>query len=231
MKAFGVSLNKQSIPFLYLACISIRFLLLREYKSIFKPSISTRATPVFLQFGFTFIALPSLSKMKHWQGSHKVILLMVAWLIWTCLATFLGEYPWGGIIRWFEILTSIIFSYCVYLLVQNTPRYKNLIIYSLITTLIFIITTYVAVWFSLDNPVTFEWVPFSPFVNNIRHTGYIAAALLPLGYWLRHDGSTYDDNLVTTAARYSGKQCQFYSIHSPPDPVLLSSLCKKQTIK
>lgn len=184
MKAFGILINRQSVPLLYLACTGIGFLLLREYTSIFKTSISTRAISVLLQLSFIFIALPALSKVKHWQCDKKVIFLIGAWLLWTCLATLLGEYPWGGLIRWLEILTCITFSYCVYLLIQNTPQYRNIIIYSLITTLLFIIAVYLIVWFSLDNPTTFKWVLFSPFVNNIRHTGYIAATLLPLGYWL-----------------------------------------------
>jgi O-antigen ligase len=184
MQAFGVSLNRHSIPFLFLACTPIAFLLLREYFTAFWPSIATRAITVFLELGFITLATLSISNLKQWNISRRYTVLLVIWLLCAGLSTVLGEYPWGGIVRWFELLISFIFGLFIYLLIQQSPQYKNLILYSIITTLLFSLICYLALWCVLKDPYSYNWVVDAPFFNNIRHYGYFIATALPLGYWL-----------------------------------------------
>lgn len=184
MIAFGIQVNRHSIPFLYLACIPIAFLLLRQSYPAFWPSISTRAITVFLEVGFVFIALPSLYTLKKWKVNNTFLVIISLWLTWSAFSTIIGDYPWGGIVRWSELLTNIIFGLCLYLLIQERPQFRNLALYSIILSLIFSLIIYLGLWFTLENPYIYEWVATSPFFNNIRHYGYFIATALPLGYWL-----------------------------------------------
>jgi len=184
MKLFGISLNRHSIPFLFLACSPIAFLLLRESFTAFWPSVATRAITVFLELGFIALATLSIANLKQWNISRRYSALLIIWLLWAGLSTVLGEHPWAGIVRWFELLISFIFGLFIYLLIQQSPQYKNLILYGIISALLFSLICYIGLWFALEDPYSYKWVPSSPFFNNIRHYGYFVGTVLPLGYWL-----------------------------------------------
>ena len=184
MKAFGIQINLRSLPVLYLACIPIAFLLLRQSYPSFWPSISTRSISVFLEIGFILLATPYVCTLREWNVSRKYLLIITFWIGLAGLSTLLGDYPWAGSIRWFELIVNFIFGLFIYLLIQKMPKYKTTIIHSLIISLLFVLVIYLGAWFALDDPYNYEWVGSAPFFNNIRHFGYFIATVLPLGYWL-----------------------------------------------
>lgn len=184
MKAFGIQINLRSLPFLYLACVPIAFLILRQYDPSFWPSISTRSISVFLELGFILLATPYVYSLKKWNVSRKYLLIISIWISLAGLSTLLSNYPWAGSVRWFELIVNLIFGLYIYLLIQKMPEYKDAIIYSLITSLLFSLIFYLAVWLLLEDPYNYDWVVSPPFFNNIRHFGYFIATVLPLGYFL-----------------------------------------------
>lgn len=184
MKAFGIQVNQHSLPFIYLACIPIAFLLIRQSYPAFWPSISTRAITVFLELGFILLATPNIAKLKIWNASPKYLLIISLWGFCAGLSTLLGDYPWAGSVRWFELVVNLIFGLYIYLLIQDSPEYKSVILYSVMISLLFTLVIYLGLWITLEEPYSYDWVSASPFFNNIRHYGYFIATALPLGYWL-----------------------------------------------
>lgn len=184
MKAFGIQINLRSLPFLYLACVPIAFLILRQYYPSFWPSISTRSISVFLELGFILLATPYVYSLKKWNVSRKYLLIISIWISLAGLSTLLSNYPWAGSVRWFELIVNLIFGLYIYLLIQKIPEYKTTIIYSLIISLLFSLIIYIGAWFALEDPLNYDWVGSAPFFNNIRHFGYFIATALPLGFWL-----------------------------------------------
>lgn len=184
MIAFGIQLNLRSLPALYLACIPIAFLLLRQSYPNFWPSISTRSISVFLEIGFILLVTPYIYTLKEWNVSRKYLLIISLWISLAGLSTLLGDYPWAGSIRWFELIVNLMFGLFIYLFIQNMPEYKSTILKSLIISLMFALIFYIGAWFALEDPYNYNWVGSAPFFNNIRHFGYFIATVLPLGYWL-----------------------------------------------
>lgn len=184
MKAFGIQINLRSLPVLYLACIPIAFLLLRQSYPSFWPSISTRSISVFLEIGFILLVTPYIYTLKEWNVSRKYLLIISFWISLAGSSTLLSDYPWAGSIRWLELIVNLIFGLFIYLFIQNMPEYKSTIIKSLIISLLFTLIFYIGAWFALEDPYNYDWVGSAPFFNNIRHFGYFIATVLPLGYWL-----------------------------------------------
>ena len=189
MKAFGININKSSIPFLYLALTPVIFLFLRESYTLLWSSMTTRIITIGLESGFILLALPAMLKLRVWQVTSHYLWLLFAWLAWTALSSLLSGNPWGSIMRWLELSTSIIFASSIYFLIQDSDKYKNTIIISLMLTLIASLLFHLFLWNLLADPYTYNWVSDAPFFNNIRHYGYFIATILPLGYWLLETNS------------------------------------------
>lgn len=195
MNLFGISLNRYSLPILYLACASIGFLLIREAFPIFRPSVVTRALTIIIELIFIFLTLPVLYKNPKWKLAPLPIILILSWIIFLFLSTILSNYPLQGLVRWFEIFINIIFGISFYLFINEHKELRILAIKGLMITLIFYALVYLTLWVILPSPYLFNWVTGAPFVNNIRHMGYIITTLLPLCFIFAHNNKKYD-NLI-----------------------------------
>lgn len=184
MQAFGIKIDKSTVPLLYLACAIIGYLLLRESLHIFQHSIAIKAITVFLQLGFIALSLPTLLSLRVWNASNNILILLALWLTLSGISTILGNHPWAQMARWFEIYISIIAGFCLYQLLQLQPRYKFIIIKAIIIALLFCIIIFLGYWQLLSNPQQHQWINNIPLFLNIRHFGFLVTAALPLGYWL-----------------------------------------------
>lgn len=184
MQAFGITINKNTVPLLYLASAIIGYLFLRESLHMFQHSIAIKAITVFLQIGFIASSLAILQSLKAWNVSNNILKLLALWLTLSCISTLLSDHPWAQMARWFEIYISLIAGFCLYQILQLKPHYKIIIIKAIISSLLFCLLIFLGYWHLLANPQQHQWVNNIPIFLNIRHFGFIVSAALPLGYWL-----------------------------------------------
>jgi hypothetical protein len=185
MQIFGITLNRYSIPIIYLACAIVGFLLIRESIHMFQHPIATRAISVWLGVGFIALSLPAVYSNKIPLPRHASILLII-WLAWTLLSTLLGEQPWAAMVRWFEILTSISIALCLYFIINKQPELITLLAKSIVASVLLCLFAFVVYWNLLSNPIKHNWVSDIPFFVNIRHFGQLITVAVPLGYFLLH---------------------------------------------
>jgi hypothetical protein len=191
MQAFGITFNRFSIPIMYLACTIVGFLLIRESVHMFQHPIATRAISVLLELGFIILSLPAIRLVAIQSQSksqplipNQASILIIIWLTWTLASTLLGNQPWAAMVRWFEILSSVITAFCLYILIRQQPQLIILIIKALIAAVLLCIFAFIVFWNIAPDPVKHNWVSTIPFFMNIRHFGYLAAIAIPVGYWL-----------------------------------------------
>jgi hypothetical protein len=202
MQAFGITFNRFSIPILYLACAIVGFLLIREFVHMFQHPIATRAISVLLELGFIILSLPAIRLVAIQSQSkskplipNQVSILIIIWLAWTLASTLLGDQPWAAMVRWFEILSSVITAFCLYILIRQQPKLIILIIKAIIAAVLLCIFTFIVFWNIAPNPVKHNWVSTIPFFMNIRHFGYLATITIPVGYWLLERYSSENKNI------------------------------------
>lgn len=183
MQIFGITLNRYSIPIIYLACSIVGFLLIRESIHMFQHPIATRAISAILGIGFIALSLPAIYSSKL-VIPRKAIALLVTWLAWTLLSTLLGEQPWPAMVRWFEILISILIGLCLYLIINKQPELITLILKAIVSAVMLCLIAFAVYWNLLAYPVKHDWVSDIPFFVNIRHFGQLIAVAVPLGYFL-----------------------------------------------
>lgn len=184
MQAFGITINKTTLPLVYLACSIVGFLLIRESVGMFQHPIATRAISIILELGFITLCIPAIYQLKTIQIPTKAIHLTLFWLAWTLVSTSLGDQPWAAMMRWFELLTSITTAFVLYILISQRPDFIELIVKAIIAALLLCIIAFIVFWNVSPNPVQHDWAGDIPLFMNIRHFGYLAAVAVPLGYWL-----------------------------------------------
>jgi hypothetical protein len=185
MQIFGITLNRYSIPIIYLACAIVGFLLIRESIHMFQHPIATRAISVWLGVGFIALSLPAVYSNKIPLPRQASILLII-WLAWTLLSTLLGEQPWAAMVRWFEILTSISIALCLYFIINKQPELITLLAKSIVAAVLLCLLAFVVYWNLLSSPVKHNWGSDIPFFVNIRHFGQLITVAVPLAYYLLH---------------------------------------------
>jgi O-antigen ligase len=202
MQAFGITFNRYSVPILYLACAIVGFLLIRESVHMFHHPIATRAISVWLELGFIILSLPAIrSTAIQFQSKSQYLiprqasLLIITWLAWTLISTLLGNQPWAAMVRWFEILSSLITAFCLYILIRQQPKLIILIIKAIVAAVLLCIFAFIVFWNIAPDPVKHNWVSTIPFFMNIRHFGYLAAVAIPVGYWLLERNTAENKNI------------------------------------
>ena len=188
MTIFGITLNRYSLPILYLACAIIGFLLVRESVYMFQHPIASRAITILLGIGFVFLSLPAVYKNPV-SLPLKASILIVGWLSWTLLSTLLGDQPWPAMMRWFELLISISMAFCLYIIISQQPQLINLILKAIIAAIALSLLAFIVYWNLVDDPIKHNWVSDIPLYINIRHFGYLAAISVPIGHWFLHQQS------------------------------------------
>lgn len=183
MQIFGITLNRYSVPIIYLACAIVGFLLIRESVHMFQHPLTTRAISVILGIGFIALSLPTIYTSKI-VIPRKAITLLTIWLAWTLLSTLLGDQPFPAMVRWFEILTSVLMGLCLYFIISKQPELITLILKAIVAAVILCLFAFLVYWNLLANPVKHDWVSDIPFFVNIRHFGQLIAVAVPLGYFL-----------------------------------------------
>lgn len=184
MQAFGITINKTTLPLIYLAGSIVGYLLMLESIVMFQHPIATRGITVILELGFVLLALPAILSHKSVVIPRKAALLTALWLISTFISTLLGDQPWAAMVRWFELLSNLITAFCLYLLISYKPQFIELLVKAIMVALILCLMAFSLYWYLLPNPVEHDWAGDIPLFTNIRHFGYIPTAALPLGYWL-----------------------------------------------
>jgi hypothetical protein len=184
MQAFGITINKNTLPLIYLACSIVGFLLMRESIVMFQHPIATRAISIILELGFIALSIPAIYQLKTIKLPVKAIILTLLWLTWTLASTLLGEQPWAAMMRWFEILTCITTAFVLCTLINQRPDFIELIVKAIAAALLLCILAFATFWFVSPSPVQHDWSSDIPLFMNIRHFGYLVASALPLGYWL-----------------------------------------------
>jgi hypothetical protein len=202
MQAFGITFNRYSVPILYLACAIVGFLLIRESVHMFQHPIATRAISAWLELGFIVLSLPAIhsTAIRSQNKSQTLIprqasVLMITWLVWTLLSTLLGNQPWAAMVRWFEILSSVITAFCLYILIRQQPKLIILIIKAIVAAVLLCIFAFIVFWNISPDPIKHNWVSTIPFFMNIRHFGYLAAIAIPVGYWLLERNTAENKNI------------------------------------
>jgi hypothetical protein len=202
MQAFGITFNRYSVPILYLASAIVGFLLIRESVHMFHHPIATRAISVWLELGFIILSLPAIrsTAIQFQSKSHALIprqasILIIIWLACTLISTLLGNQPWAAMVRWFEILSSVITAFCLYILIRQQPKLIILIIKAIVAAVLLCIFAFIVFWNISPDPVKHNWVSIIPFFMNIRHFGYLAAIAIPVGYWLLERNATENKKL------------------------------------
>lgn len=203
MQIFGITLNRYSIPVIYLACAIVGFLLIRESIHMFQHPIATRAISVWLGIGFIALSIPAIHTNTNPLPRQASVLLII-WLAWTLLSTLLGEQPWPAMVRWFEIFTSILIALCLYFIIRQQPKLITLLAKSIVTAVLLCLIALIVFWNVSPDPVKHNWVNTLPFFINIRHLGYLAAISIPVGHWLldrysRHNHGVFQNNPVQLA--------------------------------
>jgi len=189
MQIFGITLNRYSIPIIYLACAIVEFLLIRESIHMFQHPIATRAISVWLGVGFIALSLPAIYTSKIALPKQASVLLII-WLVWTLLSTLLGEQPWPAMVRWFEILTSVLMGLCLYFIINKQPNLINLLLKAIVAAVLLCLLAFVVYWNLLGDPIKHNWVSDIPFFVNIRHFGQLIAVAVPVGYLLLEKASS-----------------------------------------
>ena len=183
MQIFGITLNRYSIPIVYLACTIVGFLLMRESIHIFQQPLTTRAISLILGTGFIALSLPAIATAKIALPKQASVLLII-WLAWTLLSTLLGDQPWPAMVRWFEILTSVLMGLCLYFILSKQPDLINLLLKAIVAAVLLCLAAFILYWNLLANPIKHNWVSDIPFFVNIRHFGQLIAVAVPVGYFL-----------------------------------------------
>lgn len=193
MQLFGITLNRFSIPIIYLACAIVGFLLIRESIHMLRHPIATRGISVWLELGFIILSLPAIRK-ENIPLPRQAYSLLLVWLCWTLTSTLLGEQPWPAMVRWFEILSSIITAFCLYVLISRQPNLITIIIKAIAAAVLLCILSLIVFWNISPNPIKHNWASTLPFFINIRHLGYLAVVAVPIGYWLLDKYSVHNKN-------------------------------------
>lgn len=199
MQAFGITFDRFSTPIVYLACSIVGFLLIRESVHMLHYPIATRAISVILEIGFILLCLPAINSLKCTSISRKAVYLLGFWLLWTLTSTLLGSHPWAGMVRWFELLSSIATALCIWLLIRERPKLAKYLVFGIISALLFCLFVFLVYWLLLPSPAQHNWVTDIPLFVNIRHFGYLPAAALPLGYWLLEQSQSYERTTLNTS--------------------------------
>ena len=179
---FGVQVQLRHLPlwFLILALPALPFI--RESYSIFWNSQSIRPLTAF-----TAIIFISLSAIWHWRDkvihANPLVVGLIA-LFWGfhALSTALSAIPWQGSAHLLEMLLYALTGLLLYHQLHNAPQFRALFSISLMLMLSLMILRFLYSWVSVYDPVNHPWSIQLPFAQNIRHIGYLAAMLLPVGY-------------------------------------------------
>ncbi len=179
---FGVQVQLRHLPlwFLVLALPALPFI--RESYPIFWSSQSIRPLTAF-----TAIIFIVLSLIWHWRdkvihASPLVVGLIALFWVIHALSTALSEFPWQGSAHLFEMLLYAMSSLLLYHQLRAAPEFKRLLSISLMLMLFFIILRLLYAWISVFDPANYPWSTNPPLATNIRHIGYMATLLLPIGY-------------------------------------------------
>ncbi|WP_276783637.1 O-antigen ligase family protein [Thalassolituus oleivorans] len=179
---FGLVVQPRHLPlwFLVLALPALPFI--RESYPVFWSSQSIRPL-----MAFTALIFISLSILWSWRNkviyaSPLIIGLLGMFLGINALSTALSAIPWQGSAHLMEMLLYASMGLLLYHQLQTAPEFRALFSISLMLMLSLMVLRLLYGWISVYDPVNHPWSSQIAFAENIRHIGYLAAMLLPVGY-------------------------------------------------
>lgn len=179
---FGVQVQLKHLPLWFLILTLPALPFIRESYPILWNSQSIRPLTAF-----TAIIFISLSVIWHWRdkvmhASPLVIGLIALFWGFHALSTALSAIPWQGSAHLLEMLLYAVTGLLLYHQLHNAPQFRALFSISLMLMLSLMTLRFLYGWVSIYDPVNHPWSIQLPFAQNIRHIGYLAAMLLPVGY-------------------------------------------------
>lgn len=179
---FGLVVQLRHLPlwFLVLALPALPFI--RESYPVFWSSQTIR--PLMASTALIYICM---SILWNWRNrviyaSPLIIGLLGMLLGINALSTVLSSIPWQGSAHLMEMLLYACMGLLLYHQLQSTPEFRSLFSISLMLMLSLMVLRFLYGWISVFDPVNHPWSSQIAFAENIRHIGYLAAMLLPVGY-------------------------------------------------
>lgn len=158
-------------------------LMLREAQLFFWPSSNTRFLTMTLALAISLITL-FLSKKHNTKDLSKPIALSIAFFLASSLiSSLLSNYFYHSMIAWAEFACYALMAMTLFRAFDPNKRTIRLSLIGLSFNLILILTMLLLKWNILEAPRDLPWVENTPFVNNIRHLGYLVCMLLPVGFY------------------------------------------------
>lgn len=177
MVLFGKDVSTKHIPLLILCSSLLLVLPALDFFWVFWDPNAVKALIAVVELAFIISAI-ILGKISTPAISKNLTPWLLIWFSWTLLSTLLSEHPYPGLARWNELLLHSVFAAYLITCLQTINCARSVLLYSFSGVLILIAITYMVAW-ALD-PQRPNWVSLSPYVNNIRHMGHLAAILLPV---------------------------------------------------
>lgn len=182
IRLFGVNVHLVHLPLWFLVLILPALPFIRENFPFLWNSQSIRPLTAFASI--LFIALSLIFVLKEYRLYINAGILSLLGLFWgvTALSTALSDIPWQGSAHLMEMLVYILMGVLLYHQLHNAPQFRWFFSISLMVMLTLMILRFLNGWFSVYDPVNHLWSIQIAFAENIRHIGYLAAMLLPIGY-------------------------------------------------
>lgn len=132
---------------------------------------------IFVIFVITFCQQPRINK-----SGAVFATAIIAWQVSGLTSGYLSDHFHASLIKQIEIFIHCLTGYAAWILLNETKR-NDQFIFALCITLAWVLYYVLAKWHSTENTEDFDWAKRTPLFNNIRHSGFILAAIFPLLYF------------------------------------------------
>ena len=183
MRVSGMDERMKLLPAYLLWLVLPGLLLVREANPVWWSSLSVRGLISTAELLLCISIWPVIRNQSN-PVSARIILITSLWLGWCLLSTLLSDTMWQGLPRWSELVIHCIFLLMLYRYLHTYRQATSILLAAQLSVLILIMSALVLTWLSAGSPRQYNWVNDAPFFNNIRHLGFLAVMIIPLGYYL-----------------------------------------------
>lgn len=176
------TVKKNTYLWLVFASLPI-ILLLREAHLFFWPSSHTRFLTMGLALAISLVTLCLTQRSNTYDIKKPTAISIGLFLFTSLISSLLSNFFYHSMLAWAEFSCYVLMAFTVFRALSRDERSIELSLAALAMSLIFILLMLLLKWCILVEPRDYEWVPNTPFVNNIRHLGYLICLLLPIGFY------------------------------------------------
>lgn len=177
MLSSSLKLKKTLLFFLF----TIPFLIIYQKVALpyfaqtgFDGSIVTLIEIIFIIFGLIFG-----DHRKLTRTATNAAILVGIWQLIALISASLSDHFHASLIKQIEYLIHFIFAYTAWALLSSENKQEKMS-WMLVFTFVWLIYYIFSFRYIQQDPINYDWVNFTPFFNNIRHLGFIQAAVFPL---------------------------------------------------